>query len=656
MISGFFRSVLRRGGKDPASVTTEPVQVNWRVPIASAGKPEGSSHQDGELLESSWRPERPKTQLTPGGVNGGDLLKEIDDLGLYPITVPKQGGRDGVIVPDGLATEFIILNDGRVLLTQAVIDRQDVQSVVQMARDYNHVVQPNQQWHLVGSDLISQLYGRVGGGRQKTPNEKVVSSIVDLGSSVWASDIFLKYNDREGQVKFRIDSDVSPVLLTFPRSEMAEIIASAYGMMDQVHGGHDELKHQSGRIRDRSQDYALPASVSALRCAFNRLAEGRELAMRVHYRATEYARDFGSLGFAPAQKSMLNSLVLESEGLIGLSGKTGSGKSTLLKIFIEQWYAVRHGRKRVVTVEDPVEFEIPCAEQFTVNVEGEDREGAFHEVVKQALRSNPDLLGCQELRDRPTADAALQFVLSGHGGLSTWHAVSVDMMFLRLQQMGLDTGEIFDTPALTGLVHMGLMPKLCPHCKEPLRDRLKDRKILDLAERIARIYGDWGDLSQIHIASEKGCDLCRPSPRVLELLKDSKGRGSDFAWGIKGRTVVAEMVRPVDQYRRLLKDGRCSEARIMWIKELGGTTKLDHALALMFQGHISPIDIELGLAPFVSRQLTDGNNYGRHPDGRDLGLSAGPEAFKRLGLSLAPEAANDPGRIDPRLFGRVKGA
>ncbi|WP_044564464.1 ATPase, T2SS/T4P/T4SS family [Azospirillum sp. B4] len=589
----------------------------------------------------------------PGGHQGASVVDletarhrkggELDESPSYAVAsavaalgapVTAEGGN--VTMPANLLSELVIFDQGAVWVTETSRYREEVFLVVRLAEDLGVKVHAEEDWKVVPPEDIATAYA-AGRKRQRSTvqNEVQAREFIELATVVNASDLFLGYDDRGGRLQFRVNSDVTPPLRLFTREETSLLVATFHGMMDQAHGGHDPTKNQGGRIRDRAKTYGFPETVSSVRCAFNTLAEGRELAARLHYKEAEYARDFASIGFAPSQVAALVREVMRTEGMLLISGRTGSGKSTLLKIFIEAWDAYRKGRKRVATVEDPVEFLIACAKQFTVNAPlGEVRAMAWLETIAQCLRSNPDFLGAQELRDHPSANAALQFVLTGHYGASTIHSLNALTMPGRLEQMDLRRGEIYDAGALTCFVHMSLLPKLCPHCKVPLKNAVsKDPVLMNLAQRLWAIYGEWGDLDRVCVANPLGCRECLPPPAIKDLLDRLARDGAavaDFNFGVKGRTVVAEYIEPVPELMKSLKQGEMDKARSLWIGELGGTTKFDHAIALVLAGVVSPVDVELNLDRV--KPLVPANLRSRHADGREHHMSAGPTAIKRLGL------------------------
>jgi general secretion pathway protein E len=233
-----------------------------------------------------------------------------------------------------------------------------------------------------------------------------------------------------------------------------------------------------------------------------------------------------------------------------VTGPTGSGKTTTLYGVLSE---IHDGRDKIVTIEDPVEYELPGVLQIPVN----DRKGlTFARGLRSILRHDPDKIMIGEIRDAETAEIAVQSALTGHLVLSTVHANHVFDVFGRFAHMGIDPYSL--TSALNGVWAQRLLRTVCPHCAEPVIPSARDIAALDLyAEPAADLRG---------FRRGKGCGECRGT-------------------GYRGRRAVAEILALDDRLRTLIAQ-RAPLAEIKAEARLQGTRSLrDAALQLAREGH-----------------------------------------------------------------------
>lgn len=194
---------------------------------------------------------------------------------------------------------------------------------------------------------------------------------------------------------------------------------------------------------------------------------GERLTLRLLDRQAA-AIDLSSLGFVPHLSQQLNDAIRLPHGLILLTGPTGSGKTTTLYAAINRLLAQRHCN--VITVEDPVEYEIANVSQ--VEIDQTDKV-SFHRVLRSILRHDPDVIMIGEIRDAETADIALKAALTGHLVLSTLHTNTAAGVVTRLLDMGIEPFLLAATLRLA--VAQRLVRRLCPHCRQ-----LSERAVSDL--------------------------------------------------------------------------------------------------------------------------------------------------------------------------------
>ena len=187
-------------------------------------------------------------------------------------------------------------------------------------------------------------------------------------------------------------------------------------------------------------------------------AFGEKLVMRI-FAPEVLVRDFVELGFSPEDRERWERLIAEPHGVILVTGPTGSGKTTTLYSSLKQ---LATPEVNVCTIEDPIEMIEPAFNQMQVeNKIGVD----FAHGVRTLMRQDPDIIMVGEIRDRETADMAVQAALTGHLVLSTLHTNDAPTAMTRLVDLGVPGYLINST--LLGVMAQRLVRTLCPHCKKP---------------------------------------------------------------------------------------------------------------------------------------------------------------------------------------------
>lgn len=208
---------------------------------------------------------------------------------------------------------------------------------------------------------------------------------------------------------------------------------------------------------------------------------GERLTLRLlHRHATSI--DLATLGFKPHVMQQLTDSIRLPHGLILLTGPTGSGKTTTLYAAIHRLLSQRHCN--VITVEDPVEYEIENVSQ--VEIDQSDKV-SFHRVLRSILRHDPNVIMIGEIRDAETADIVLKSALTGHLVLSTLHTNTAAGVVTRLLDMGIEPFLLAATSRLA--VAQRLVRKLCPHCRQLTERSPQDPRPAALAgRRLRRSY------------------------------------------------------------------------------------------------------------------------------------------------------------------------
>jgi len=304
---------------------------------------------------------------------------------------------------------------------------------------------------------ISNLEGLMELGRagKLDANDQHVINIVDwllqYAFEQRASDIHLEPRRDLGNVRFRIDGVMHQVY-EVPSTVMAAVSSriKILGRMDVA----EKRRPQDGRLKTRTQDGAeIELRLSTMPTAF-----GEKLVMRI-FDPEVLVKNFKELGFSQSDDERWQSMISKPNGIILVTGPTGSGKTTTLYTSLKQ---LAKPEVNVCTVEDPIELVEPAFNQMQVqhNI-GLD----FSTGVKTLLRQDPDIIMIGEIRDKETADIAIQAALTGHLVVTTLHTNDAPSAITRLMEIGVPAYLIQST--VLGLLAQRLIRILCPHCKEP---------------------------------------------------------------------------------------------------------------------------------------------------------------------------------------------
>ncbi|HET8713806.1 MAG TPA: type II/IV secretion system protein [Gemmatimonadales bacterium] len=281
------------------------------------------------------------------------------------------------------------------------------------------------------------------------PVVRLVDMIISEGILSRASDIHVEPEEGGVAVRYRIDGVLRQVM-KIPRQAGLPLI-SRIKIMSALDIA-DRLRPQDGRARVAVNGQPIDLRVSTLPAQL-----GEKVVIRIlDSRATVKSLD--SLGLNPGEGEAIKRLLENHEGIILVTGPTGSGKTTTLYSCINQ---IKSEGVNIVTVEDPVEYRM----QGIVQVQVQEKAGlTFAAALRSILRQDPNVVLVGEIRDKETAQIAVQASLTGHLVLSTLHTNDAANAVTRLVDVGVEAYKI--AASLRGVVAQRLMRKLCPTCKE----------------------------------------------------------------------------------------------------------------------------------------------------------------------------------------------
>ena len=346
-----------------------------------------------------------------------------------------------------------------------------------------------------------------------SPVVKLVSSTLYDALKTGASDIHLEATAAGLVIKYRVDGVLTRAG-SMPGVETAEQVISRVKVMSELDISERRVP-QDGRFKVSVNGREVDFRVSVMPSLYGedavlRILDKRELADQVK------GLRLDRLGFDSDSLVALRRLSSEPYGMLLVTGPTGSGKTTTLYAAVSE---INNGRDKIITIEDPVEYQLPGVLQIPVN---EKKGLSFARGLRSILRHDPDKILVGEIRDPETAQIAIQAALTGHLVFTTVHANNVLDVLGRFAHMGVDPYSFVS--ALNGVVAQRLIRLNCQHCVEPVNP----------SPKLLRESGlDAGAASGIEFRAGRGCGLCRGS-------------------GYRGRNAIAEALTLDDDLREMI--------------------------------------------------------------------------------------------------------
>ena len=282
------------------------------------------------------------------------------------------------------------------------------------------------------------------------PIIRMLNALLTQAAKDGASDIHIEPYERNSSVRFRVDGTLREVVQ--PNRALHAALISRLKIMAELDIAEKRLP-QDGRISLRIGGRAIDVRVSTLPSA-----HGERAVLRLLDKG-ESKFTLESLGMSGGVLSQFNRLVQQPHGIVLVTGPTGSGKTTTLYAALQ---TLETATTNVLTVEDPIEYELPGIAQTQVNPK---IDLTFAKALRAILRQDPDVIMIGEIRDFETAQIAIQASLTGHLVLATVHTNDAPSTVTRLTDMGVEPFLL--SSSLLGVLAQRLVRKLCPHCKKP---------------------------------------------------------------------------------------------------------------------------------------------------------------------------------------------
>ncbi|QHM76283.1 Type II secretion system protein E [Mixta theicola] len=283
------------------------------------------------------------------------------------------------------------------------------------------------------------------------PIIRLINAMLGEAIKEGASDIHIETFERYLSIRFRIDGVLREILQ--PQRRLAALLVSRIKVMAKLDIAEKRIP-QDGRIALRIGGRAIDVRVSTLPAN-----HGERVVLRLLDKNSA-PLDLQASGMSPALYQQTASLLTQPHGIILVTGPTGSGKSTTLYAALS---LLNSKERNILTVEDPVEYDLPGIGQTQVNSKVEM---TFARGLRAILRQDPDVVMVGEIRDGETAAIAVQASLTGHLVLSTLHTNSAAGAVTRLRDMGVEPFLL--ATSLLGVMAQRLVRKLCPQCRRPV--------------------------------------------------------------------------------------------------------------------------------------------------------------------------------------------
>lgn len=380
----------------------------------------------------------------------------------------------------------------------------------------------------------------IADGENQSSITRLIFVILETAIKQKTSDIHIEGTEKSTLVRIRIDGIMREAFkfdkdMFAPLSSRIKLLAN----LDIA----ERRKPQDGRYSDIILGNPYDFRISTLP-----IITGESIVIRILDKSKVLVQ-LEDLGISELNYDRFNEAIKQPNGIVLVTGPTGSGKTTTLYAALNAIKSVTH---KIITVEDPVEYQMDMIQQVMVN----ERAGmTFAAGLRSILRQDPDIIMIGEIRDKETLQIALQAALTGHLVLATLHTNDAISGVARLLDMGVESFFIGST--LCGLQAQRLVRKLCPHCKYEVEPPDK------MLEQIKNLIPD-----DYHFYKSHGCSQCHMQ-------------------GYSGREVISEVVLGTEGMRRLVSANATKDELLAEARKDGFVTMFEDALLKALEGRTS---------------------------------------------------------------------
>ena len=343
---------------------------------------------------------------------------------------------------------------------------------------------------------------------------RFVTDVISQAIADEATDIHFEPQEGQLRIRYRVDGLLVAVPVPDNLLRFQDAIISRLKIMSRLNISEKRLP-QDGRINFKANGTALDIRVSTIPTIY-----AESISLRLLNQKKE-AYSMERLGMGDDEQAQITRVLDYPHGIILVTGPTGSGKSTSLNAFLRK---INSTDLRIVTIEDPIEYEVPGVNQMQVRPEiGLSFAGALRHV----LRQDPDVIMVGEIRDRETADIAIRASLTGHLVFSTLHTNDAPGAITRLVDMGIEPFLV--ASAMELIIAQRLVRRLCPECSQ-----LEPINLVKLRDNLSILGLDPAEAEQVPmLKATVGCDRCRGT-------------------GYRGRIGLFEILKPDEEMHDLI--------------------------------------------------------------------------------------------------------
>ncbi|MCG6535259.1 MAG: type II secretion system ATPase GspE [Syntrophales bacterium LBB04] len=392
-----------------------------------------------------------------------------------------------------------------------MIDEYIAKFYTQEAQNIDRIIEDMDGGSLEFVSEAEEDIGHLKDLASEAPIIKLVNLFITRAVEGRASDIHVEPFEDELKVRYRIDGVLHDIE-SIPKKLQAAIV-SRIKIMAKLNIAERRLP-QDGRIRLLVGSREIDLRVSSIP-----VVHGESIVMRILDKEG-IKIDLSVLGFPPGTLAVFNQLITKPNGIFLVTGPTGSGKTTTLYGALDK---INSPDKKIITVEDPVEYELKGINQIQVKAQ---IGLTFATTLRHIVRQDPDIIMIGEIRDLETAEIAIQSALTGHLVFSTLHTNDAPSAITRLLDMGVENFLLSST--IRGILAQRLVRVICPVCKEidPIAQDKEELKIL-------------GSSGTATLYKGKGCESC-------------------VYTGYHGRSGIFELLTVTDELRKLIL--KCADA------------------------------------------------------------------------------------------------
>jgi len=360
------------------------------------------------------------------------------------------------------------------------------------------------------------------------PVVRLINALLLEAVKEGASDVHIETEERRLLVRFRIDGVLREVLN--PKRALAPLLTSRIKVMGKLDIAEKRLP-QDGRVSLRVGGYDLDVRISTIPSQF-----GERVVLRLLDRG-QTLRGIDHLGLSERDNAALKRILSRPDGMVLVTGPTGSGKTTTLYAGLDM---LNDRQRNIMTVEDPIEYTMDGVGQMQVNAK---TDLSFARGLRAILRQDPDVIMVGEIRDRETAQIAVESAMTGHLVISTLHTNTAIGAVARLVEMGVE--RFLLAPMLRGLIAQRLVRRNCPDCQ--VDHILTEAESERLAGKVPA-----GTVVQ----KGTGCDTCHDS-------------------GYRGRLPLYEVIEIDTDLERMMHEGKSEAALIAAARARGPGILID---------------------------------------------------------------------------------